>query len=772
MPHGMCYLWRPDLLALHVVSDSLIALAYCSIPIALFHFVRKRTDLKFSWVFLSFGFFIIACGATHMMDVWTIWHPVYWVAGGIKAFTALASIATAVLLVKALPEALRLPSPSALQHAVSALVHEVAERSRTEQELVQANELLEESRIALLEEFNRTRRQDHASFAIAAEAAGLGFWSLDVGADTLRWDEQMFRLYGYSPLVGDQPHSLWHNSLHPDDRERCIRESIDAVRNNAAYDTEFRIVQPGGSVRHLRVAARVTRDAGGNAVRMYGINFDITDLRRADERFRLAIEAAPTGMLLMDVAGTIVLVNAQIETLFGYPRAELLGQPVDMLVPERFRDHHPAFRKGFFEAPGARPMGAGKDLYGLRKNGSEVPIEIGLNPLHTTEGEFVLSSIVDLSQRKEIERIRSDFVSTVSHELRTPLTSISGSLGLLKSGALGHLPEGAASMVEIAYKNSGRLVRIVNDILDIGKLEAGELGLHTISIPLGELLAQSIESNSGYAKKYGVRFRLEDGSNNEHVKGDPDRLMQVLTNLLSNAAKFSPPGGDVYIRARSRKTTVRVEVEDLGSGISETFKSRIFEKFAQADSSATRSHEGTGLGLSIARKLIEAMDGTIGFTNAPSRGAIFYFELPRAGPTSVSPLNAAPRLATAPDAESGSMKPVPKLLYVVGAEDLLGAIRRSLSGRAEIVTANGVPEARQMLQEGHFELVILNDAPGIDPTEDIPTLVPYSVPIVVLSSAPVPRAVSRQVAAVVIKSALSAEEVAARILSYVPPAEV
>jgi signal transduction histidine kinase len=226
--------------------------------------------------------------------------------------------------------------------------------------------------------------------------------------------------------------------------------------------------------------------------------------------------------------------------------------------------------------------------------------------------------------------LRRDFVSTVSHELRTPLTSISGSLGLLKSGVLGELPNDAAAMVEVAYKNTGRLERIVNDILDVGRLEAGELALNMISISLAELLGQSIEANAGYAERYGVHFKLEEGSNDEHVKGDPDRLMQVITNLLSNAAKFSQPGTDVHVRVRSGEATVRVVVQDSGSGIPETFKGRVFEKFAQADSSTARRHEGTGLGLSIARKLIEAMDGTIGFSSTVGRGTVFYFELPRA----------------------------------------------------------------------------------------------------------------------------------------------
>ena len=635
MPHGMCYLWQPGILTLHVVSDGIIALAYCSIPLTLLHFYRKRVDLRFQWMFLCFALFIVACGATHLLSIWTVWHPAYWLSGGVKALTAAASAATAIVLVKIAPRALRLPSPQALQQANLALEQEVAERLRVERDLRKANELLEvrvAQRTADLEELNRELKQDNARFAIAADAAGLGFWSRDLSADTLRWDERMARLHGIAPRAHDISCETWIESIHPQDRARFVEETREGLAGKTGYDTEYRILRPNGEIRSVRTAARVARDASGRAIRMLGVSFDITDLKRADEQFRLAIEAAPTGMLLMGTDGAIVLVNAQIEILFGYSRSELLGRPIEMLVPERFRAHHPGFREQFLAAPKARPMGAGRDLYGLRKDGSEVPIEIGLTPLHTSAGGFVLSSIVDLSLRREMDRMTKDFVSMVSHELRTPLTSINGSLGLLQTGALGALPEQAAAMVQIASKNSTRLVRIINDILDIGKLDAGELSIEKMPVPLAELLRQSVEANSIYAEQYGVCFRLQEGLGSDLVIGDADRVMQVVTNLLSNAAKFSAPGADVHIRVRPGETTLRVEIEDSGPGIPESFKDRVFQKFAQADSSASRRAMGTGLGLSIARRLIEAMNGSIGFTSIVGRGTTFYFDLPRAPP--------------------------------------------------------------------------------------------------------------------------------------------
>lgn len=290
----------------------------------------------------------------------------------------------------------------------------------------------------------------------------------------------------------------------------------------------------------------------------------LADERRATEQLRLALEAVPTGMLMLDAAGTIVLVNAQIESLFGFPRRELLGQMVDMLVPERFRARHSGYRARFFAAPRMRPMGTGLELFGLRKDGSEIPVEIGLNHLHTADGAFVICSIVDLSRQREVERVRSEFISTVSHELRTPLTSISGALGILQSGAAGALPEKANAMARMAYRNSERLVRIINDILDIGKLEAGKVGFQCSHVPLAELLRQSIEANAAYADKYGVRFELDDASSGELAFVDPNRVIQVLTNLLSNAVKFSPRGTAVRIRAYPHGAMLRVEIADSG----------------------------------------------------------------------------------------------------------------------------------------------------------------------------------------------------------------
>ena len=224
--------------------------------------------------------------------------------------------------------------------------------------------------------------------------------------------------------------------------------------------------------------------------------------------------------------------------------------------------------------------------------------------------------------------MKDEFVSTVSHELRTPLTSISGSLGLLMGNAAGNLPKPMARLLAIAHTNSQRLVRLVDDILDIEKMQAGRMVFNFSRVEVRPLVAQAIEANRGFAEGYGVRVRLEDGPVRTDVRADPDRLLQVVTNLLSNAIKFSPAGHEVVVAVEKGTDMVRLTVRDHGPGIPVDFKPLIFEKFAQADAGDARQKGGTGLGLSIVKQIVDRLSGEVGFADAPGGGTIFHVELP------------------------------------------------------------------------------------------------------------------------------------------------
>jgi PAS domain S-box-containing protein len=372
----------------------------------------------------------------------------------------------------------------------------------------------------------------------------------------------------------------------------------------------------------------------------------------SEELFRKAVEACPSGMIMVDHTGKIVMANTEIERQFGYPREEMIGQPVEMLIPVNRRAKHVRYRNDFTAAPETRRMGVCRELFGLRKDGTEFPVEVGLNPINTQSGLLVLSVIVDISERKRIERLKDEFVSTVSHELRTPLTSICGSLGLLIGGSAGKLPEPAERLLMIAQTNSQRLVRLLNDILDIEKIESGKVAFDLDRIAVRPLVEQAIESIRGSAN--GIPIRLEAGNASAEVYGDSYRLLQVITNLLSNAIKFSPPGQEVVVAIEKEIETVRISVRDHGHGIPQDFKSHVFEKFAQADASDTRQKGGTGLGLSIVKEIVTRLNGEVTFEDAPGEGTIFHvllptWELAAAGPVAQSRdhLPAAPAMLPA-----------------------------------------------------------------------------------------------------------------------------
>jgi two-component system, sporulation sensor kinase E len=251
---------------------------------------------------------------------------------------------------------------------------------------------------------------------LATRAADIGVWDWDIAKNELVWDDQMFALYGAKKEDFGSTYDAWLSGVHPDDRARCDEAIQQALCNEKPYDLEFSVQWPDGTVHVLKANGLVTWDPQGNPLRMIGTNYDITERTQAEEQFRLVVESSPNGMLMVDKSGAILLVNRQVEQLFGYKRTELIGRPVEMLVPQRMRSHHPGERKEFFAHSESRAMGKGRDLYGVRKDGQEFPLEIGLNPIHTPNGMRVLASVVDISERKRAEltlQKERDFIDAV-----------------------------------------------------------------------------------------------------------------------------------------------------------------------------------------------------------------------------------------------------------------------------------------------------------------------------------------------------------------------
>jgi len=353
-------------------------------------------------------------------------------------------------------------------------------------------------------------------------------------------------------------------------------------------------------------------------------------LNSIEDRFRSVIDSANDAILIADGRGNILTWNRGAESIFGYTAAEVVGQSVAMLLPERYRAPQKEGLQKFMETGESRVIGRTVELEGLRKSGAEFPLALSLSSWRSGEETFFGGIISDTTERQKVDRVKSDFISTVSHELRTPLTSILGSLGLVTGGTAGTLPPQAKGLIEIAHKNSERLVRLINDILDVEKIESGKMDFQLKPTRLMPVVAGAIEANRAYAEKFGVSIHLESGLPDVIVEADADRLTQVLTNLLSNAAKFSPKGQAVTVAVQRKGPTIRVSVADKGPGIPEDFRPNIFNKFAQADTSDTRQKGGTGLGLSISKALIERMAGRLGFETALNAGTTFFFDLPEA----------------------------------------------------------------------------------------------------------------------------------------------
>ena len=370
-----------------------------------------------------------------------------------------------------------------------------------------------------------------------------------------------------------------------------------------------------------------------------------------------------------------------------------------------------------------------------------------------------------------VERTKRDFIATVSHELRTPLTSIRGSLGLVTSGALGTPPEKMLAMLRIALRNSERLVRIINDILDFENIESGKFEIDPRDVPLAAFLRHALELNAAYGARHEVRFILATVPDGTQVRADPDRLMQVMTKLLANAAKFSSPGSFVWVRYRREDSRVHIEVEDRGTGIPESFRSRVFEKFTQADSSASRRFEGTGLGLSITRHLVEAMGGTIGFTTDIGRGTTFRFDLPAVAtslPVAEQSLSETARLRILTPAPQDAPA-VPRILHVEDDPDLSTVIQAALGTRAEVVPAANLRVAEDLLRKEQFSLLILDpglpDGNGLELLDRLESPTAGPLPVLILSVTEVTQSVRQRVAAALVKSRVSESEIAATILS-------
>jgi PAS domain S-box-containing protein len=631
MPHGFCYLWDRDLIWLHVISDVVIALAYFSIPITLVYFVRKKRDLPFHWMFLMFGLFIVACGSTHVLEVWNLWHADYWLAGIVKLITAIASIITAILLFRLVPKALALPSADLLKGANQKLIERTEELARANAELASANGAL------LL-----SREQQRSLF----DAIPYPVWVFDWETlDIKDVNQSAIASYGYSRK---EFLSLTIKDLRPSEDIPALLEHIQNSPNGAGTTGAWRHRKKDGAIIDVEVTTGVVQFDHRDA--RLAIAANITErkqmeeaLRESDEKLRLLVGGVQEyAILMLDPEGRVTTWNEGAERITSYRAEEIIGQHFSKFyTPEAAAQGKPAM-----ELKGAAEQGRFEEEgWRVRKDGSRFWASVVVTPLRDGTGQLRGYAKVtrDITERKRIEeqleRQRSElarsnteliaankeleaFSYSVSHDLRAPLRSIDGfSLALLEDYEEKLDAEGKDSLRRVRAATQ-RMGMLIDDLLNLSRVTRAEMKLQNVDLSaIGRAVAAELENSQPQRR---IECQIQEGL---EVHADSNLMRIALENLLGNAWKFTSRRESARIEfGQTNKNGSRVYfIRDNGAGFDSARSERLFGAFQRFHD--RNDFPGTGVGLATVQRIIQRHGGRIWAESAVEKGATFYFTL-------------------------------------------------------------------------------------------------------------------------------------------------
>ncbi len=606
MPHLYCLRGDPLVLWLHVISDGVIAAAYFAISVVLLSVIRRRKEPSFGPLAMMFVLFIAACGITHGFSIWTIWIPSYRLEGAMKALTGGLSLITAIVLYRMRPVLQSLPSISDLQREIDSQARHAKE--------MQAQE---ERHRLLLESI-----EDYAVFR------------LGVDGRVESWNKGAERMKGYS---GSEILGKLHECFYiPEDRADGLPElALKTVRETGRYSAEGWQVCKDGTRFWAHVTIRPILAPDGELLGYAKVTRDKSESLVMETRYMSLLDSAPDAMVIVAPTGKIQLVNRMCERLFGYRADELIGSPVEMLIPESMRDDHVIYREGY--TPRKREMGHGAELVALRKDGTVFPAEISLSPLRTPQGLTVTAAIRDVTERRaavqqlaeKMEELRQSneslqqFVHIASHDLQEPLRMVTSYTQLLAKRYKGRLDGDADDFIEFALDGTKRMKLLIQDLLDFSR--AGVETMPKTEFEGSRAMRTALDNLQAAIEESGVKVSVGALPRVFSVEG---QLAQIFQNLVGNAIKYRT-SEDPWVRvtATEEEAGWTFSIADNGIGIDPKYFERIFVIFQRLH--GREEYEGTGIGLAICQRIVQRQGGRIWVESANGEGATFQFTLPR-----------------------------------------------------------------------------------------------------------------------------------------------